>query len=59
MAYEKSQPFYQAYIWNIPSMAGGTTRRLVYVSVRPLESCVHMISAETDMLKVTMNTEMN
>ena len=39
-------------------MAGGTTRRLVYVSVRPLETHAHMISTQTDMLKVIMNTEM-
>ena len=40
-------------------MAGRTTRRLVNVLVRLLESCAHMISAETDMLKVTMDTEMS
>ena len=40
-------------------MAGRTTRRLVNVLVRLLESYAHMISAETDMLKVTMDTEMS
>ena len=37
--------------------AGRTTRRLVNVIVWLLGSYAHMISAETDMLMVTMDTE--
>ena len=38
-------------------MAGRTARRLVNVLVRQLDLYAHMISAETDMFKATMITE--
>ena len=59
MAYAMSLAHLSSHNMFTSSMAGRTTRRLVNVIVWLLGSYAHMISAETDMLMVTMETEMS